>query len=76
MASGDDLLSTVLQLPPEERARIAHKLIASLDLEPADGDADESWVDEIERRAAEGDVDSEHWASVRDRALASLARRS
>jgi len=75
LASEDDLLSTVLQLPSQERARLAHRLIASLDPAAADPDADEAWVAAIEQRAADGDEGAEEWASVRDRALA-LVRRS
>ena len=74
MASEDDLLSRVLQLPSKERARLAHQLIASLDSLPTDSDAEEAWVAEIERRAADGDEGTEDWASVRDRALALVRR--
>ncbi|HEX8437194.1 addiction module protein [Archangium sp.] len=54
MATADDLLSDALQLPPEERARLARELILSLDAgggeEPQ---AEAAWTRELERRAQE-----------------------
>ena len=47
-----DVLADILQLPAEERARLALELIRSLDGE-ADPDAARAWEAEIERRAAE-----------------------
>ncbi len=44
-------------MPAEERARLALKLIRSLDGEP-DADAAHAWEAEIERRGAEVDADS------------------
>jgi putative addiction module component (TIGR02574 family) len=40
-------------LPTEERAALAHDLIASLDSEAADPNADSLWATEIDRRARE-----------------------
>jgi putative addiction module component (TIGR02574 family) len=54
-----ELRSNVLSLPTEERAALAHDLIASLDGEAADPNADSLWATEIDRRAhevAEGKV--------------------
>jgi putative addiction module component (TIGR02574 family) len=47
-----DLESKILGLPPKERARLAERLLASLEgaREP---DAEALWVDEAERRLAE-----------------------
>lgn len=47
-----DVLSEILRLPAEERARLALELIRSLDGEP-DADAPAAWDAEIERRGAE-----------------------
>ena len=47
-----DVLADILQLPADERARLALELIRSLDGE-ADPDAAAAWETEIERRAAE-----------------------
>lgn len=41
-----------LQLPPKERARLAQRLIANLDLE-SDRDAEQVWLQEAERRLDE-----------------------
>jgi putative addiction module component (TIGR02574 family) len=48
-----ELRSNVLSLPAEERAVLAHDLIASLDAEDADPNADALWATEIDRRARE-----------------------
>jgi putative addiction module component (TIGR02574 family) len=48
-----ELRCRVLSLPTEERAALAHDLIASLDAEDADPHADARWATEIERRARE-----------------------
>jgi putative addiction module component (TIGR02574 family) len=48
-----ELRSCVLGLPTEERAALAHDLIASLDAQDADPNADALWTGEIERRARE-----------------------
>ena len=44
--------SQALQLPPKERARLAQRLIASLDPE-SDRDAEQVWLQEAERRLDE-----------------------
>ena len=41
-----------LQLPPKERARLAQRLLASLDPE-SDRDAEQAWLEEAESRLAE-----------------------
>lgn len=44
----------LLNLPQEERARLAHRLIVSLDDDvPADEGLEVAWVEEIKRRDAE-----------------------
>ncbi len=47
-----DLESKALNLPPKERARLAERLIASLDAE-SDADAEQLWLEEAERRLDE-----------------------
>lgn len=47
-----DLESHALKLPRRERARLAQRLIASLDQE-IDADAERLWLAEAERRLAE-----------------------
>lgn len=43
------LESDALRLPPKERARLAERLIASLD-EEAEPGVEEAWIEEAERR--------------------------
>ncbi|MFY0562691.1 addiction module protein [Archangium lansingense] len=53
MATADELLSDALRLPPEERARLAHELLLSLEAEGEDSDAEAEWAGELDRRAQE-----------------------
>ena len=46
------LEAQALRLPPEQRARLAERLISSLD-EQADVDAEALWLEEAERRLDE-----------------------
>ncbi|QSQ19610.1 addiction module protein [Pyxidicoccus parkwayensis] len=50
-SSADELLPDALQLPPEERARLAHKLLLSLEEGDAGADVEAEWTTELERRA-------------------------
>jgi putative addiction module component (TIGR02574 family) len=70
-----DLHDRVLALPPDERARLAHDIISSLD-GPGDPGAAEEWVREIERRVREvksGAVKLVDWKDARARILKRLA---
>ena len=49
----EKLEDEVMRLPPRSRARLAERLIASLEQTPADPDAQEMWAAEAQRRAAE-----------------------
>lgn len=67
------MLAEALQLPPEERADVAKRLIASLD-GPADEDVEAAWLAEVERRLQDvdrGTATVKPWDEVRER----LARR-
>jgi putative addiction module component (TIGR02574 family) len=69
-----DLESKVLELPAEERARLAERLISSLDPE-SDPQAEELWIREAERRLAEfesGSVSAVPAADVIEKARSSL----
>ena len=75
-----DVLSEILRLPAEERARLALELIRSLDGEP-DADSTAAWDAEIERRGAEVEAGSaatmsldEYRAHVRARRVARSRR--
>jgi putative addiction module component (TIGR02574 family) len=70
------LLSDAMELPSEDRARLAAALLASLD-DGEDDDADRAWAAEIERRADRVIADGssgEPWPAVRARLLARLHR--
>ena len=63
-----------LKLPPEERARLAERLISSLDRE-ADADSEALWIHEAERRLDElesGAVDTIAAERVVEKARSSL----
>jgi putative addiction module component (TIGR02574 family) len=49
--SAAEVLEAALALPPDERASVAEKLVASLDGD-VDPDAETEWAAEIERRLA------------------------
>jgi putative addiction module component (TIGR02574 family) len=69
MARGThELLSEALELPLDERAKIAAELLESL--EEAEADVEEAWAREIERRVAAarvGELASTDWRTVLDR---------
>lgn len=52
MTRARDLEAQALELAPEERARLAERLISSLDPE-TDPQAEELWLQEAERRLSE-----------------------
>jgi putative addiction module component (TIGR02574 family) len=62
--------SKALKLSPRERARLAERLIASLDDE-VDADAETMWVREAERR-----LDELRTAAVKGRSAASVFRKA
>lgn len=69
-----DVLDEALGLPPEERARIAHELIVSLE-ETTEPGAEEAWLHEVERRlhaVDDGKARLESWQDVRARIAARL----
>ena len=62
--------SKAMKLSPQERARLAERLISSLDDE-ADADAEAAWIREGERR-----LDELRSGKVRGRSAASVFRRA
>jgi putative addiction module component (TIGR02574 family) len=69
MSSRNAVLAEALQLPPEERADVAKRLIASLD-GPEDEDVEAAWLAEVERRLQDvdrGTASAEPWDVVRER---------
>jgi putative addiction module component (TIGR02574 family) len=75
--SADDLLESALELPREERARIAAELLASLAGTPDEG-VEAAWDAELERRIEQvdqGEVQLLDWNDVKDRIALALKRR-
>ena len=62
--------SRALKLSPRARARLAERLISSLD-EETDADAEKLWVDEAERR-----LDELRTGRVKGRSAASVFRKA
>lgn len=77
MSRVEEVLQQALQLPIEERARIAAELLASVDGAP-DPDAAAAWATEIERRARRalaGQSTGTDWDVVKKRVEDSLRDR-
>jgi putative addiction module component (TIGR02574 family) len=65
--STEELLAQVLQLPRQDRARVAEELLSSLE-EANDEEVARAWVPELERRSreiVEGKVQAIEWGSAR-----------
>ena len=63
------LLSEVLDLPEQDRAEVAARILESLE-ETQDADVDEAWARELERRSAavdSGQVVTSDWNVLRRR---------
>ena len=78
MATKDELLTDVLQLPAEERAEVAHRLLLSLDESPDEENAEAEWTSELVRRAEDirqGRVKTVPWEEVEARISARLKSR-
>ncbi len=76
--SEKEILEAAMKLLPEERARIAHELLESLD-GAFDKDVEKAWLEELKRRSQEidaGTADLEDWGDVRARMIERRARRA
>jgi len=74
---GERILQDAMNLPEEERAEVAARLIESLD-EAKDPDVDEAWAAEIERRCVAldaGEAVTSDWEEVRRRIEAELLKK-
>ena len=63
----EDVISQALQMPEEERAAIAERLISSLDPAP-EADVEQAWQEEVQRRVRDldnGAVECVPWEEVR-----------
>ncbi|HYI07798.1 MAG TPA: addiction module protein [Thermoanaerobaculia bacterium] len=66
--AGRELLSEVLELPLDERAKIAAELLESL--QDREEDVEAAWAAEIQKRVAAaeaGELESTDWRTVLDR---------
>jgi putative addiction module component (TIGR02574 family) len=77
MSSVSTVRDAALQLARQERAELAHQLIASLDedVDAPDGDVETAWLAEGERRvvaAEQGSVKLEPWEVTEERITARL----
>ena len=69
------LLDQAMQLPTNERAKLARDLLRSLD-GPRDEHGESAWAAELERRVgASDDASAADWSTVRDEARERLRRR-
>jgi len=65
----ENIINHALQMPPEDRAAIAERLISSLDSD-VDQDVEIAWQQEVQRRIEEidrGDVACIPWEQVLNR---------
>ena len=68
-SEAEKLLTIALELPEEQRAEIAARLLESLDHSDDEG-VDEAWAKEIERRCAaldSGEAVTTDWEELRSR---------
>jgi putative addiction module component (TIGR02574 family) len=75
--SADKLRAELLALPVEERAELAHALLASLH-QDGDAGADAAWLKELDRRAeavADGTAKLIDWQEARERIATRLKAR-
>jgi len=73
--SAQALESAALLLPPEERARLAERLLASLDIDP---EIEEAWAKEVAKRLEDweaGLVESVSWDEAKKRVREQLDSR-
>ena len=77
MRDSDELLTKALRLPQHDRAKLAARLLESLDEQP-ELEVEEAWLDEIERRCAAvdaGDAITSDWDRFRQRVEHEIFRR-
>lgn len=77
MSAAERLLPEVLALPVDERAKLVHQLLESLESVPEVG-LDDAWIAELERRSREvetGAVALVPWETARENILNELQKR-
>ncbi|MHB8347426.1 MAG: addiction module protein [Acidiferrobacterales bacterium] len=66
-SSAKEILDRAMEMPENDRAAIAERLLASLDAKP-DQNVEEAWQQEVQHRLSEldrGDVECVPWEEVR-----------
>jgi putative addiction module component (TIGR02574 family) len=77
MSAAERLLPEVLALPPNERAKLVHQLLQSLE-NASEIDFESSWIEELERRAHDIQIGSTipiEWHVARDNIMSELRKR-
>jgi putative addiction module component (TIGR02574 family) len=77
MNAANDLMDLAMQLPPDERASLAHQLLLSLEPASSDTDHEAAWAAEIEARLArveQGNYSASDWREALARIRQSLAQ--
>lgn len=77
MSAAERILSEVLSLPETERAKLAHRILESLEDVPS-SEIEAAWLGELERRARAveaGAVEPVPWETARTDILAELRKR-
>ena len=78
MPAVDELRHGALALPRDERAALARDLLLSLESEDLDGDVEQAWAAEAQRRSrayARGETESREWRESVQRVRQLLAER-
>ena len=78
MSTVDEVLNEALELSEEDRAKLARDLLASLETDDFDTDADSAWATEIEARSsayAKGELAACDWRESLERVRQALSQR-
>lgn len=78
MPAVDELRYDALALPRDERAALARDLLLSLETEDLDGNVEQAWAAEAQRRSeayARGETESRDWRESVQRVRRMLAER-
>jgi putative addiction module component (TIGR02574 family) len=73
----EELLNRVLELPVQDRAILAHKLLLSLEPDDFDEDSEDAWRQELEQRLArveQGQYSARPWRDAIAEIRQSLAQ--
>ena len=74
-SSSESVTDAALRLPPDDRARLAHRLLLSLEDERIDPHADAAWIEEAQARVNRyeaGETTADDWRSAVNRVADNL----